>query len=1113
MFRDRSSIFLDEDFDNIQTPEPIKGSPTAITSIFNWPPLDLNNLEEYEEQNQVRLNILKIVKRRKNAKIELRACKHNSTPCCQDNDNPKIDVAVDNWPSNELYWLPCSSLIENQMVCTKTPSCNFTFEHPSELERHEFHCKDTQTVQAKQKFYGSGRNKMDEIIEAGYLPESFRNYRNTTKATFDIEVCQIGENLKTISIAVASTLDEDKYFERESSSPEHYQKLVDEFMKYLMDLQTKIEIPMEMEDAIEKMESEIKGMDPSPERSRVQSFRNYLRNYEQLHVFGFNSSRFDLPVLIGGIVQFASQRDIRPETLKKGTKYITLTVGNIIFKDTLNYTSPCSLEKYLVQWKAPDAKGIFPHGYFSSIESIRECIDFPPIEAFYSKLKQCGPSNEDYLQAKSMYDTKLQNEEWTNFSDYLKWYNCQDVGPLVIALSNCFEKFYECFQIDAMTRLSLPSIAFEAMFGLFDKSLPYVASFTKKSEHIRQLFRSKVDGGVSNIYHRDIDLMDGTSPHNARFAPNGDPYTAVFFIDYNSMYLWGEDQLLPLTPGVEWKLNGQRFEKSHMSSQCSLKAMQWLYSEQESERCRDSNGEKLQMEHAYFQGEKTIFFEKVDGYAFFDDKHHVWEFNGCHWHGCEKCYPNWLEKATVKDIERKTSWWQKMAKLQDEGCIIHVMWEHDYTPDQSISTQMPRILLNDTQETLLEAIRAGEVFGFVTCSVRTPDHLLQKFQEASFLFPPVIQKTEITEDLIGPFMKAIMLEQERTAGRRTLIQTYHGDNLLLMTPLVRFYMDNGLEIDNITSFIQYIPGRGLAPFVEKVVSMRVAATYENDDAKQLTAKLFGNSGYGKCAEDVEKHTNTTLLPAGYDLSKYLKRALYKDHVVIQNEEGEAGATEVTCGRKTIEDSKPVHVGVCILQWSKLIFLKFMFYLFNHLEPGSFRSVYADTDSMCLALTKSREVENDTEEEKYRALFDPIVRPDMRDSWESTWKDWICTTTEVEDIRKPGKLKCEFLFRRGRFCALSPKTYFAYDQDADDKKTVYKGICHAEARKLELSTYLECLYGSTSKEVENRGFKLNQNRQLVYYEQLKRGLNNIFCKFRVQNDHITCKPLSKDGKLL
>ena len=192
----------------------------------------------------------------------------------------------------------------------------------------------------------------------------------------------------------------------------------------------------------------------------------------------------------------------------------------------------------------------------------------------------------------------------------------------------------------------------------------------------------------------------------------------------------------------------------------------------------------------------------------------------------------------------------------------------------------------------------------------------------------------------------------------------------------------------------------------------------------------------------------------------------------------------------------------------------MMFLYKHLKPGSFRNSYADTDSMCLGLSRTKPIpEKASLEEYYRCLFDPLVRPEMLESWEATWKDWICTTDKVEDIRKPGKLKCEFMFRKGRFCALSPKTYFAYDAENEDQKTGYKGICHAEAKKLTLDAYLECLYGSTTKHVKNRGFKLNKNKQLVYYEQLKRGLNNIFYKFRVQNDRITCKPLTKDGKIL
>ena len=81
----------------------------------------------------------------------------------------------------------------------------------------------------------------------------------------------------------------------------------------------------------------------------------------------------------------------------------------------------------------------------------------------------------------------------------------------------------------------------------------------------------------------------------------------------------------------------------------------------------------------------------------------------------------------------------------------------------------------------------------------------------------------------------------------------------------------------------------------------------------------------------------------------------------------------------------------------------MYWLEDHLEEGSFKSCYADTDSMALALTRSGpEIEDP--EASLRSLFDPLVKPSKKASWESSWKSWFVTTDEIWDIRKPGKLK-------------------------------------------------------------------------------------------------------------
>ena len=63
-------------------------------------------------------------------------------------------------------------------------------------------------------------------------------------------------------------------------------------------------------------------------------------------------------------------------------------------------------------------------------------------------------------------------------------------------------------------------------------------------------------------------------------------------------------------------------------------------------------------------------------------------------------------------------------------------------------------------------------------------------------------------------------------------------------------------------------------------------------------------------------------------------------------------------------------------------------------------------SITLALTRTdleSSYSND-KETQMRALFDPIVKPSMKNSWERNWKSWFVTTNTVIDKRTPGKMK-------------------------------------------------------------------------------------------------------------
>ena len=66
------------------------------------------------------------------------------------------------------------------------------------------------------------------------------------------------------------------------------------------------------------------------------------------------------------------------------------------------------------------------------------------------------------------------------------------------------------------------------------------------------------------------------------------------------------------------------------------------------------------------------------------------------------------------------------------------------------------------------------------------------------------------------------------------------------------------------------------------------------------------------------------------------------------------------------------------------------------------------DSLCLATTKTIPYSDDvTLEDKIKCIFEPILKPEMIESWNNNWKTFFVTENTVEDKRCPGKMKRRF----------------------------------------------------------------------------------------------------------
>ena len=105
---------------------------------------------------------------------------------------------------------------------------------------------------------------------------------------------------------------------------------------------------------------------------------------------------------------------------------------------------------------------------------------------------------------------------------------------------------------------------------------------------------------------------------------------------------------------------------------------------------------------------------------------------------------------------------------------------------------------------------------------------------------------------------------------------------------------------------------------------------------------------------------------------------------------------------------------------------------------------------------------------------------------------------------------EFCLSKGHFIALSPKCYFTWDEETLATKRSSKGVPHS--CPLELQHYKNKLYGHEEHYSTIRSLRVVNNEMSRTLQQ-RSSLSDLFCKFRVQNDKVTCTSLTnKNGYL-
>ena len=384
------------------------------------------------------------------------------------------------------------------------------------------------------------------------------------------------------------------------------------------------------------------------------------------------------------------------------------------------------------------------------------------------------------------------------------------------------------------------------------------------------------------------------------------------------------------------------------------------------------------------------------------------------------------------------------------------------------------------QDEIIQNVLNDKLFGFFEVDIEVPEQKRKRFSE----FCPLFVISEVPEDQIPQHMKDYKINTGRKMikNNKKLLGVMKAEKILLYSPLLKWYLNHGLQVTKIHRYISYISGRPFKWFPEEVSSARREA--DNDkNKKQLgdTAKLKGNSFYGKMIENLEKHISTKFTTDEKLIDHIFRSPFFEDL-----EEINEGVFEVRQRKRKVTITRPYQCGIAVYQLAKLRMLEFYYdFLDNFCDRRDFELIQMDTDSFYMALSA-----ND---------FDEIIKPEMKELYKEEKKNWL--VTDEYSKRVPGLFKAEFQGKR--MIALTSKCYFADNgKDEGVKKFSCKGVSRRQ-NKMNWERYKNALFGSLDK-ARNIGFRKRDNH-IVTYEQSKLGLSAYYDKRIVHEDgiHTSC----------
>ena len=684
--------------------------------------------------------------------------------------------------------------------------------------------------------------------------------------------------------------------------------LASKFLEYLHDIKSKV-----MQLNREKWSSELNQLkskindstiDPELQNKYVSLLNEFERYCDQLVILGFNSQNYDLNLLkpylfkqldldVGqhsndGDVVIGDEGDDDDDdggydersksnkviVIKKNSRYMTVMTPDFRFIDICNFLTPGTcLAKFYKAYNVDSGKLFFPYEKVTNYNVLIEPSDCPSYGDLYSKLRSCNVlerhddpeqdsvltpeerktlGEQNYMLMKQLWDDRDMN----CLRDLLQVYNDADVIPFIQA-AETMSRFYYEQDIDLFKHtFSVPGAAHIMLLKFALNSGTSIPLIREIDADLYHTMKANITGGPAIVYHRYAEVGKTYIRDNPEYPVKlirGDDCNALcpstYLKDYPcEMYVRRHTPHFSVS-ATTWRHEQMFLWMNYMATKMGCKIQH-----------KRNSGSEVRI-GKYF----------VDGFC--AEHGEVFEFNGCYWHEnqCNKC-----KKAdTETRRQRKKYTEERNTYIQQQQYKLICISDHEFDelcetdPElkRHIRTRTPPFYRDNpfykrfTESEIITAVQDEKQYGFVEVDLNVPDHLCEMFSELSPLYCTV----SVPHSEWGDLMQTVSEEQGLPQTPRIqLVGGMAARKILLATPLLKWYLDHGLQVSRVYQIVEYAPVTCFANFAKTMTQAR----REGDvcTSKSLIAdicKLIANSSYGSLLLDRSRHCDVRYTTAAY----------------------------------------------------------------------------------------------------------------------------------------------------------------------------------------------------------------------------------------------------------